>query len=119
MKNAQSIAKPMLKALRVQRGWSQAELARRAGLSQATVAKIEVHCNYKKPIKLQTAILVSRALGLDVNDVNWQCELSLTACGFEPGEAQGPRKSSEALRPACCATCFTALPGTGKCDYCS
>lgn len=51
-----------LTALRVQRGWSKAELARRARLDQAHVSRIEAGRVRPYPVELER---LARALGID------------------------------------------------------
>ena len=119
MATVESVIKLTLKELRARKGWSQAELARRAGVSQSMIAKIEVYSRSRERIKLQTATLVAKALGVNVEDINWRHDLSLVIYGFEPGEGCGAHVPLETSRSTCCTMCFTELPGTGTCDYCT
>ena len=54
-----------LTALRVQRGWPKAELARRARLDQAHISRIEAGRVRPYPVELAR---LARALGVEINE---------------------------------------------------
>jgi molybdate-binding protein/DNA-binding XRE family transcriptional regulator len=56
----------MVQANRVQRGWSQAELARRAGISRAAVSAIEVH---RVVPSVAVALALARSLAVSVEQL--------------------------------------------------
>jgi HTH-type transcriptional regulator/antitoxin HipB len=51
-----------LRPLRERKGWSQAELARRAGVNQGTISRIEA--GHTKGVDLATLDRLARALGV-------------------------------------------------------
>lgn len=55
-----------LKAIRVDRGMSKAELARRSGLNRVTIGNIE---EYKSNPTQKTITLICNALGENPNDI--------------------------------------------------
>lgn len=55
-----------LKAMRDQRGWTQATLAKKAGVSAGYVARLETH---RHDPKLSTLVKLSKALGIPVTDL--------------------------------------------------
>ncbi len=66
---------PSIKELRVTKGWSQMELATRAGLSITTIVNMEAG----KPVQRTTMLLVTRVLEVkpeDVTGINVQNRLS-------------------------------------------
>jgi transcriptional regulator with XRE-family HTH domain len=56
----------LLRAARSDRGWSLAELARRAGLRPPTLSTIETH---RRPCREQSARAVAAALGIPLEDL--------------------------------------------------
>jgi transcriptional regulator with XRE-family HTH domain len=54
-----------LKAHRKSRGWSQDELARRAGIARITVARLEGRAAKREP-ELRTVLALARTLGVPV-----------------------------------------------------
>jgi transcriptional regulator with XRE-family HTH domain len=52
-----------LKALRDQRGWTQAMLAKKAGVSPGYIARLETH---RHDPKLSTLVKLAKALGVKV-----------------------------------------------------
>ncbi|MBV8942596.1 MAG: helix-turn-helix transcriptional regulator [Solirubrobacterales bacterium] len=63
-----SVALPSLVHWRVQRGFTQAELAELIGVRRATVARIESG----KPALVKTARAIAEALGVEVADLQRQ-----------------------------------------------
>ncbi|HXH81710.1 MAG TPA: helix-turn-helix transcriptional regulator [Candidatus Tectomicrobia bacterium] len=57
----------MLKALRDERGWSQAELAKRADVTPAYIAQLETGA--RKNPSLEILKRIARALGVPVTDL--------------------------------------------------
>ncbi len=57
----------MLRSLRKQEGWSQADLAKKAKVSQAYIAKLET--GVKKNPSLATLKRIAKALGVPVEDL--------------------------------------------------
>lgn len=106
-----------LKQARELRGWSQYGLARRAGVSQPTVSKIEngyLNC----ATSYDVAYALSEALDIQITDINWP--FGLTHRGRPMGSSAVIRHDDEqAAKPPKCASCFTILPRSGHCDFCN
>jgi molybdate-binding protein/DNA-binding XRE family transcriptional regulator len=81
---AEALTRNLLKASRQQRGWSQAELARRAGISRAAVSAIEVD---RLVPSVAAALSLAAAFGCTVEDL----------FGLAP---QGPARPEWAWPPA-------------------
>ena len=64
IKNKAELIPDCLKEERTKRGWSQEELASRAGLDRKTVNRIE---NARFLPSIETLIAISNALGVSVN----------------------------------------------------
>lgn len=58
-----------LRTLRIQRGWTQAELARQAKVAQNTISKLETA--FTRQPDFNTVMAVTRALGCDPRRVRF------------------------------------------------
>ena len=58
--------KSRLLRIRLKKGWSQVELAKRSGISRMTIHKIE---NGYKRVNLVTLQKISKALGIEQNKI--------------------------------------------------
>ncbi len=105
-----------VREFRLERGWSQSELARRSGISRTAVSAIEIQ---RLTPSVSAALALAAALECRVEDlfgvstehrspVNWAWPVAQAACRFWRAEIDGKRF----LYPAE-ATSFVALPHDG------
>ena len=57
----------LLKAMRQKRGWSQTDLAKRCGVDQSTIHRIEVGAISPR---FETVVKIARVLGVTLDDLS-------------------------------------------------
>lgn len=106
-----------LKQARELRGWSQAELAKYAGVTQPAVSHIET--GYRNSaVSYDVANALSGTLGVQITDIFWP--FGLTGLGGPMGAKNVDCVEVEKLMDSPqCLSCYTSLPRSGQCDYCN
>ncbi len=102
-----------LEALRVAKGWTIAELARRAGVSRFVIQNIEGRTAVRFRTNRQCGMALAVALGVPMSDILDE-KFDVSDKGTPGDKPHGqPRRSTLAV--AICIICHLELPASGAC----